>query len=267
MPIITSLAMRDITDDEFHAIDKVVMPHAYAVQNQFGRLFDERVYENELASRLRSEGFEVHTQVPVQVVHGSFSKTYILDLVVNHLLYELKVVDALLAEHSAQGLHYAMLQNVRRVKLLNFGSPRVTGDLKWNTLSNDDRHHPVLCRAEWLPLSSNCERLVEQLKDFIRDWGTHLDCHLYSEALVHAFGGESACLRRLDVTSRSGKLGTHRLMLHDDDVAFVVTAFHRGQDAYRNQLQQLLRHLPLCGLQWINTNHSRIEITSLQRDD
>ena len=80
MPILRSLNQRSVTDDEFHAIDRVVMSHAYDIQNKFGRLFDERVYENELAGRLLADGLEVHTQVPVTVSHGSFTKTYYLDL-------------------------------------------------------------------------------------------------------------------------------------------------------------------------------------------
>ena len=79
MPITPSLHLESITDEQFAEIDKAVMRGAYAVHNKFGRLFDERVYENDLASRLRAEGFDVHTQVPVSVTHGSFQKTYFLE--------------------------------------------------------------------------------------------------------------------------------------------------------------------------------------------
>jgi hypothetical protein len=49
-------------------------------------LCDERVYENDVAARLRALGFtDIHTQVPVTVTHGDFSKTYFLDLVVNQM--------------------------------------------------------------------------------------------------------------------------------------------------------------------------------------
>jgi hypothetical protein len=76
MPIHRTLELTDISDAEFDRVDYAVMQHAYAIQNEFGRLFDERIYENELALRLRADGFIVHTQVPLKVVHGSFTKVY-----------------------------------------------------------------------------------------------------------------------------------------------------------------------------------------------
>lgn len=81
-PITPSLHLEPVSDDDFAIIDKAVMRSAYAVHNKFGRLFDERVYENDLAARLRAEGFDVHTQVPVLMTHGGFEKTYYLDLIV-----------------------------------------------------------------------------------------------------------------------------------------------------------------------------------------
>ena len=104
MPITPSLLLRPVSDDQFAIIDEAVMRCAYAVQNKFGRLFDEQVYENDLAARLRAEGFEVYTQVPIEVTHHGFKKTYFLDLVVNHMLYELKVVATLTGDHDVTSL-------------------------------------------------------------------------------------------------------------------------------------------------------------------
>ena len=115
MPIERTLQLRSVTDTEFDLIDEAVVRCAYASQNKFGRLFDERIYENDVAARLRAEGFAVHTQVSVTLTHSNFSKTYYLDLIVNEMLYELKVAAALAKEHQAQALHYAMLQDIRRV--------------------------------------------------------------------------------------------------------------------------------------------------------
>ncbi len=180
MPIVRSLLSYFITDEEFQAIDRAVMDHAYDIQNTFGRLFDERVYENELAARLRADGFEVHTQVPIVVTHGSFSKTYYLDLVVNGMLYELKVVEQMAPAHKAQALHYAMLQNVRLVKLLNFGGPHVRGELLQNAMEERDRHQPRLRNSGWRIQSPNCQRLVDHMRALLADWGTHLDSSLYN---------------------------------------------------------------------------------------
>ena len=59
MPIHPPIPLRDLTQDEFDRLDAIVMRHAYAAQNKLGRLFDERVYENEVAQTLREAGHEV----------------------------------------------------------------------------------------------------------------------------------------------------------------------------------------------------------------
>ena len=99
MPIHRTIELPTISDAEFEQVDGAVMRCAYAAQNYFGSRFNERIYENDIAARLRSEGFDVQTQVPVTVTHGSFEKTYFLDLLVNRMLYELKAVSDLVAEH------------------------------------------------------------------------------------------------------------------------------------------------------------------------
>lgn len=264
MPITPSLRLRPVSDDEFEVIDEVVMRCAYAVQNKFGRLFDERVYENDLASRLIAEGFEVQTQVPVAVTHQGFKATYFLDLVVNHMLYELKVVSTLIGEHDAQALHYAMLQDIPLVKLINFGERRVRGKLLRNALRTADRHHPMMRNSGLRYITPNCERLVTYLRAIIHDWGTHLCSQLYNEALVDFFGGEAHCTRRMELWSGPLLLGTHRVQLHADGHAFIVTALSQDQAAYHEHLNVLLAHAKLKSIQWINLNHSRVEITTVE---
>ena len=90
-----------------------------------------------------------------------------------------------------------MLQNIRLVKLINFGEAKVCGKLLQNGLTEAERHHPTLSNVGWRPMGTRCEELVEYLKGLIRDWGTHLDFRLYNEALVHHFGGKEQCLHRL----------------------------------------------------------------------
>ena len=266
MPIHRTLELRSVSDAEFDVIDEAVMRCAYATQNKFGRLFDERVYENDLADRLRAEGFEVHTQVAVTVSHGSFEKTYYLDLIVNHMLYELKVVATLLDEHRAQGLNYAMLQNIRRVKLLNFGDIKVRGDIVRNAITEEGRHAPKLRKTGWRILTPSCERLFDHLKALIKDWGTHLSAQLYNEALIHHFGGEANCLQRHDIRTSTLKLGTHPVQMHSEHHAFTLSSLTKNRSAYHHHLTTLLEHTDLKAIQWINLNHSRVEITTLERE-
>ncbi len=265
MPIHRTLELDSISDRDFAQIDAAVMRCAYANQNHFGRLFDERVYENDVAARLRAEGFEVHTQVPVKVSHGQFEKTYFLDLVVNQMLYELKVVSTLLREHDAQALHYAMLQDIRLVKLINFGEAEIRGKLLRNALTEPERHQPTMRKTGWKPLGPRCTELTEHLKELIRDWGTHLDYRLYNEALIHHFGGEAHCLQRTNLMSGSVTLGTHAVPHHAAEHGFIVTGFTRPQPSYRQHLEVLLQHAPtLKCIQWINLNHSRLEVTTIE---
>lgn len=266
MPIHRSLDLRSGSDQEFEQIDGAVMRCAYASQNYFGHLFDERIYENDVAARLRAEGFEVHTQVPVLVTHGSFEKNYYLDLVVNQTLYELKAVSGLMSEHDMQALHYAMLQDVRLVKLINFGGERVRGKLLVNAMHGVSRHQPTMRNSGWRPLSDRCEPLVQQLKDIIRDFGTHLDVNLYNEALIHCLGGVDYCLRRVEIRVDGRHLGSHLVQMHSQHHAFAMTCFTAPQPHYLRHLEVLLSHASgLAGLQWFNLNHSRLEVTTVTK--
>ncbi len=264
MPIHCPITLAPLTDAEFDAIDRVVMGCSYAAQNHFGRLCDERVYENDVATRLRAEGFaDVQTQVPVTLTHEDFSKRYRFDLVVNRMLYECKTVAAFAPEHDAQGIHYAILGNTDRVKLLNFRSPKVVGRLLRSPLSRVDRWRIAIAQDRWQPLSERCPALVERMTALLGDWGAFLEARLYEEALVHFFGSKARCERRLQVTRDGLELGTHKLACHADDVGFVVTALAREMAAYEIQIQRLLRSLPLRGIQWLNLNHAELQLVTL----
>lgn len=107
---------------------------------------------------------------------------------------------------------------------------------------------------------------MDHLKALMADWGTHLDSHLYSEALVHFFGGETECLQRVGVMSGEVKLGTHLIQSHAPGLAFIITSLHTKQTAYHKQLNAVFERIPVEGIQWINLNHSRVEITTLIKD-
>src|SRR5260370_36668691 len=118
MPIHCSMTFAHQSADEFEKLDYLVMGHAYASQNELGRLCVECAYEADLKARLLAEGFRsVQTQVPVTVTHRDFSKTYFLDLIADDALYELKAETNLIGEHDAQLLNYMFLVGIRRGKL------------------------------------------------------------------------------------------------------------------------------------------------------
>ncbi len=262
MPITLALELEQISNEAFSAIDMGVMRCAYSVQNKLGRLFEERVYENALATQLRGDGFEAHTQVPVLITHADFQKTFYLDLIVNQMLYELKVASSLIGEHEAQCLHYAMLQGISLVKLINFGEQKVRGKLLRNSVRSADRYKPRFDLTRMRTISPNCELLMTYFRAIINDWGTHLSNCLYNDALVYFFG-EEQCTQRIELYLGSMLIGTHRVQCHSDEIAFVVTSLSRCQAAYKEHLRVLLAHSKLKAIQWINLNHSLVEIITV----
>jgi GxxExxY protein len=267
LPIVLPFPIRNLTQREFDEVDAVVMRCAYASQNALGRLCEERVYENDLAARLRSVGLsEVHTQFPIQVVHQDFAKEYRLDLIADQAPYELKTVAGFVGKHDAQVFHYAMMLGVNHFKLLNFRQAKVNGVLRFNAVLAEQRHQPVWNLCEWRPLTPACEMLQTRMAALIADWGTHLDSYLYEEALTYFCGGESACLRRVPVARDALQLGTHQVRMHSDGVIFVVSAFG-DSPVQRGHLQRLLRLTGQRAIQWINLNKREVSLTTLLAEE
>jgi GxxExxY protein len=265
MPIICPHPIRDLSQFEFDERDAVVMRCAYDSQNFLGRLCEERVYENDLALRLKAVGFRnVQTQVPVTLTHDTFSKTYFLDLVADDALYELKTVSALVGEHDAQILHYAMLRDVRHGKLLNFRNARVEGRLRFNALSTAQRRAVSFDESRWQPLCDACEPLKQRTQHLTNDLGAYLEGGLYEEALISHCGGEEACVSRVPVAREGLRLGSHRVTRHDPNIAFLVTTFAGDTSNQGVHIERLLRLTPLRGLQWINFNQATLEFVAMK---
>jgi len=240
---------------------------AYAAQNALGRLCDERVYENDLARRLRAEGFSsAHTQVPVIVSHEGFAKEYRLDLVADDALYELKTTTALVPQHDAQALHYAMLANVNHVKLLNLRPGKVQGRLVFNALLGARRFSIDWQTDGWRSFSPECDALKLRVRALFEDWGGCLEVRLYEEALIHFFGGEARCMRRVPIVLDGVELGSHVVQSHAQDLCFLVTAFTVEIDIQRNHIRRLLALTNLRAVQWINLNHTTVQLCTIQAD-
>jgi GxxExxY protein len=266
MPIHCPITIANLNADEFAAVDYRVMGHAYASQNDLGRLCEECAYETDLKTRLRADGFkQVHTQVPVTVSHQSFSKTYQLDLVVENALYELKAATRLIGEHDTQLLNYMLLLGLGRGKLLNFRPAKVEGQIRATSLSQEDRRKFTLIGDTWRELSPACGLLRQKLVDLLSDWGAFLDFALYQEALTHLLGGAGAVEQRVPLSRNDAELGTQRFTLHAPGIAFRITAVTDDQSGIENHLRRLLALTKLRAIQWINLNHARIELKTLMR--
>lgn len=120
-------------------LTEAVIGAAFAVSNELGVGFLERVYENALAIELRKLGLEVQQQKAVSVrYHGEVVGDYVLDLMVNEqLVVELKHAKSLSDEHLAQTLNYLKATGFPLALIINFGTRRV--QVKRAILS--DVHH------------------------------------------------------------------------------------------------------------------------------
>ena len=223
--------------------------------------------KNDLALRLRAEGLvEVYTQVPVIVSHRTFFKTYLLDLVAAHALYELKTAVAFAGEHDAQVLHYAMLLRIGHGKLPNFRPTRVQGRLRFNAVPPAERHNILWDTTAWRALSEGCEALKTDACAVIEDWGAYLDARLYEEALVYFCGGEAQCICRKPVARDGHELGTHRIDSHAAGMSFMVTALAREVERHEAHIRRLLRLTGFHAVQWINLNHRRVQFITVQNE-
>jgi len=266
MPIHCPKSIAVLSADEFEKLDYRVMGHAYASQNELGRLCDECVYEADLKAHLLADGFKsVQTQIPVTVTHLDFSKTYRLDLIADDLLYELKAETTLAVEHDAQLLTYMFLLGIQRGKLLNFRASKVQGKIMATSLTQEERRRFTAITERWSDLTTGCAVLRQTMLDLLREWGAFLEVRLYQEALIYFLGGASNIERRVSLHRCGLDLGEQRMILHAPGVAFRVTAYTESPSYIESQLRLLLALTDLKAIQWINLNHSKIEFTTIKK--
>ena len=111
-----------------------VLKAAFEVQNTLGAGFLEKVYESALVRELALRQIEAKAQPQFEVLYkGERIGLYQPDILVqNELLVELKCVDQLIGDHTAQCLNYLKAANKTTCLLLNFQKPRV----EWKRFKN-----------------------------------------------------------------------------------------------------------------------------------
>ena len=89
MPIEKMFKARYISEEEFREIDFQTMRFTFAIQNEMGRFWNEKIYQNELAYRCQKAGFnKVETEMPIKVSFKDFEKSYYIDLLINDSIFE-----------------------------------------------------------------------------------------------------------------------------------------------------------------------------------
>ena len=113
-----------MTEEESKAKCDAIRQIAYELHVYLGTGYLEKVYENGLAHRLSKAGFNVQTQVPIRVCDedGYVLGDYIVDMLVDGIVIELKAVSALQNVHIAQTINYLSAMKIDYGMLINFGS-------------------------------------------------------------------------------------------------------------------------------------------------
>ena len=179
MPVQTNISIPRLSQKEFGEIAYSVMQHVFAIQRDFGRFFDERIYKQELALRLPG----IKLEVPVTVTHASFFKQYFLDVVMSDsAVFEFKTVETLGPQHRAQLLHYLFLLDLSHGKLVNMRTTEVEHEFVNTTLTTAQRTRFNVNRDAWQANSSGAHALESIVIPLLQDLGTGLDVALYEEA-------------------------------------------------------------------------------------
>jgi GxxExxY protein len=266
MPIISPPDLRPINQKEFADLDYRVMKIAFECQNELGRLCEESIYQNDMVTRLKEAGLSAETEVAVTVTHGSFTKTYLLDLIVaNAGIYELKTTVALTGPHEAQLLNYLFLCGSHHGKLINFRPPQVESRFVNSTLTHSERHKFSVDLNAWQEQGRADQIFRENLLGLLDDWGCWLNLELYTEALIHFAGGEDQVLQRLPLARSQTGLGNQCFHLLNPETAFRVTALTENTFPYEHHLRAMLRLSPLRTLQWVNLGREKIQLVTLTR--
>jgi GxxExxY protein len=109
------------------SLTEKVLGAIFEVSNTLGAGFLEEVYERALLRELGVRGIRATTQAPFSVVYkGHDVGEYLVDVLVEDvLIIELKCVDRLANEHTAQCLNYLRASGRSVCLLINFQKPKV----------------------------------------------------------------------------------------------------------------------------------------------
>ena len=261
MPVVLRNPIQRISQKEFSDIAYGVMATVFEVHRDLGRLFDEKIYQREIAARLGS----AECEFPVDVTFGTFSKTYRLDLLVDcKAIFELKAAETIVPRHRAQLLHYLLLTEVNHGKLVNLRPDKVEHEFLNTSLTRSDRTSFSLESHEWD--DGNDPGLKEWIVSFLRDIGVGLEVSLYEEAAGH-FCLPNSSLARLDIRNDRGRtIGSQDVRLLAPGVAVEISAFTPEYlKQFELHLNRFLKHTSLRAIQWINLARSQVQFKTIRR--
>ena len=260
MPIDCGAELKKLSQAEFATVSYDVMAEIFALHNELGHLFDEKVYKHALANRI----VDLQTEVEIRVSFRDFCKSHFMDaLASSGAVFELKAVDALHHRHRSQLLNYLLLTEMRHGKLVNLRAEQVEHEFVNATLTHADRIRFDINDAAWHPTKGFGTAEKSLVLEMLNDWGTGLERSLYEEALIHFLGGEDSVVRDVDVILDGECVSNQSTLLCAPHTAFKVTTFENNANLYRNHLSQFLANTSLETIQWINISRNHITFETI----
>jgi len=267
MPIEHNIKIKPLSKNDFYQIDYKVMKLAFAIHNELGRFWDEKIYKNELAHQCRKIGFEqVLTEVPVIASFKGFKKPYFIDILINNaVVYELKTVNRLNEDHQKQALNYLFLFGVHHGKLINFRPESVEYRFVSTNLTHEKRHDFRIDTVNWKEFGDDCTWLNKLLIKLLNEWGAFLEINLFYEAIKHFRGGTENVVKDIKVKYDSHIIGEQSVHLLNPDIAFKISAVTKDIGFYEVHLRRFIKYADLKAIQWINFDHSRIVFKTIEK--
>lgn len=265
MPTKCKSTLTAIDQEQFHAIDKVIMGYIFDIHNTLGRFCDESIYQEELSQRCRIGGLNVQNEVLLQISHKDFSKSYYVDMLIdNGIIYELKAVKMLNGNHQKQLINYLLLGNLKHGKLINFRAKSVESRFVSTRLTHNNRiTYSVIDNT--FDKNDNSHWLQEVFLDLLTDWGVFLDTNLYRESILHFLNNPEMGIQPVNIIVNDRVVGRQKMCLLDDETAWHLSAIENHLQSYETHITKLLNHTPLKKIHWINMNHNTIVFKTIKK--
>lgn len=265
MPIELEFPVQPVTQEQFHAVDRVFTGLVFESQNELGNLCDEKIYQNDVVSRCAARGFEAaKKEFRITVRHGDFTKTYRVDVLLNRgVVYELKCAERIAGAHETQALHYLFLAGLQHGKVFNFQTERVEFRFVSTHLTPELRHKFRIIDNECVSRDPDSEWFKQTMVALLHDWGAFLDFELFYEAIRCFRGGEHAVIHSVEMKVGDRPVGTQKAHLLNPSAAFKISAVTKNVIGYEIELQKWLSLTSLECIQWVNFNRHNIEFRTL----
>lgn len=242
------------------------MKHAFDIQNEFGRLCDEAIYQNELVFRCQQDGIETLAEATILLEHQDFKKLHFIDLLAaSGGVYELKTARALNKQNELQLINYLLLTGTHHGKLINFRPPAVEYRFVSTSLTPKDRFAFSINTQKWRCADDESAFVQEQVVALLEDWGAFLGADLYKQAIVHLLGGEERVLCPVQMLKGGRLLGKQNIIFLNPTTSLHISAVSKNLSSYERHLQKALNHTTLKNTQWINFNKHTIQMITLQK--